>query len=77
MNLNGKTLGWKPNWRLKRANKYAEITIGEYTIPLIGIPPEAVLEECDLCHDIFSIQKIMITECGQFLCFKCYEKTPS
>jgi hypothetical protein len=29
------------------------------------------LEECDLCHDLFDIQQIIVTECGQILCHKC------
>ena len=29
------------------------------------------LEECDLCHDIFDIQQIIVTGCGQLLCHKC------
>lgn len=50
--------------------KHAKIKIGEYEIPLIGIAPVEVLEECDLCHDLFSIQIIELTN-KQFLCPKC------
>ena len=32
------------------------------------------LEECDCCHDVFGIHDILITECGQFLCYKCNNK---
>lgn len=52
--------------------KHAEVTIGEYTIPLIGIPSSATLDECDCCHDFFSIQQLEINESGnQVLCIKC------
>jgi hypothetical protein len=53
-------------------NKHAEIKVGEYVIPLIGISPEAALYECDLCHDQFSIEDVQLNEAGnQFLCRKC------
>ena len=57
--------------------KHAEVTIGEYTIPLIGLPREVTLEKCDLCYNIVSIQKITITKNGQFLCFECKERNRS
>lgn len=53
-------------------HEHAEITIGEYKIPLIGIPKDAAMEECDLCHEIEPLQEVIITECGQILCRKCY-----
>jgi len=55
--------------------KHATFKLGDYTIPLIGVDPNATLEECDLCHDIFGIQQIELTG-RQFLCGKCkaYEK---
>ena len=31
---------------------HAKITVGEFTVPLIGVDGEAVLETCDLCHNI-------------------------
>ena len=52
--------------------KHAEVEIGEYKIPLIGIPPKATEYECDLCHNIFSIRELKLSESGsQFLCKKC------
>ena len=52
--------------------KHAEVKIGEYKIPLIGIPPEATEYECDLCHDIFAVDEIELNKEGnQFLCKKC------
>jgi len=49
---------------------HAQIKIGEFTVPLIGVDGEAVLERCDLCHDIFSIQQIRL-DGTQFLCPRC------
>ena len=50
--------------------KHATVQIGNMTIPLIGIAPEATLEECDCCHDIFSIRQVELVG-RQFLCQKC------
>ena len=50
--------------------KHATLMIAGYRIPLIGIEPRETLEECDCCHDIFSIQQIQLTG-TQFLCPKC------
>lgn len=60
--------------RLSREISHAIIRLGEYTVPLIGIAPVEVLEQCDLCHDLFSIQQIQLTG-TQFLCPKCRENT--
>jgi hypothetical protein len=50
--------------------QHAEVKIGDYKIPLIGIPKGAVLEFCDLCHDEFYIGDIEYNG-KQFLCRKC------
>lgn len=44
-----------------------------FKIPLIGIPPDAMLEECELCHDQFPLNKVELTD-GQMLCAKCRSK---
>ena len=38
-----------------------------YMVPLIGIKPEAALEECDVCHEQLPTGK-------QMLCKKCNRK---
>ena len=43
-----------------------------YTVPLIGIPPAAVLEECDCCHELLGLSKLTWTG-KQMLCAKCAE----
>lgn len=51
--------------------EHATVKIGEYIIPLIGIPLSATEMECDLCHDIFHITEVELNEAGtQFLCSK-------
>lgn len=42
-------------------------------MPLLDIPPVAVLQECDGCHDEFGLREIEMTEAGQMLCKKCWE----
>ena len=46
-----------------------------FTVPLIGIPPSAMLEECDCCHDQFSIRDMQLCD-GQMLCPKCRKDSP-
>jgi hypothetical protein len=42
-------------------NGDAWVKVGEYVIPLIGIPMSATEEECDCCHDIKQLQSIELT----------------
>lgn len=54
---------------------HATVTIGEYKVPLIGIPPNATEMECECCHDIMPIIYVELNEAGtQFLCKKCRQK---
>ncbi len=39
-------------------------------MPLIGVPLQASLEECDLCGDTFSLSDVTLTG-AQFLCASC------
>ncbi len=50
--------------------KHAEIKVSVYKIPLIGIPAEASIEECDLCHTLKGLTDIEYKGV-QFLCSKC------
>lgn len=53
-------------------NDYAKVTIGDYTIPLIGIPQDASEMECECCHKILRLTQVELNEAGnQFLCKKC------
>ena len=55
---------------------HALVTLGDYTVPLIGLPPSATLEECDLCHNTFPLQKVEIQARGQILCPRCRQPNP-
>lgn len=54
--------------------KHAEVKVDGMLIPLIGIPPDATLEECDLCHDIKPIWELTFNG-QQFLCERCSKQT--
>jgi hypothetical protein len=49
---------------------HANVEREGFTVPLIGIPPNTVLETCDLCHDYLPIRKLEFTG-TQMLCEKC------
>lgn len=53
--------------------QHASIQLGEYNIPLIGIPKSATEYECDCCHKIFSdIKDVQINIGGfEFYCKTC------
>lgn len=50
--------------------KHAQVKVDGMLIPLIGIPPDATLEECDLCHDLKPIWELTFNG-KQFLCERC------
>ena len=41
-----------------------------YTVPLIGIPPAAVKEQCDGCRKEFALGLVSLVD-GQILCPEC------
>ena len=57
--------------------KCATVEREGFTVPLIGIPAAAVLEECDLCHFEFPLGEITLAESGQQLCSKCNQPNKS
>lgn len=49
-----------------------------FKVPLIGVPPSAVLQECDSCHDEFPMRKVeMDVNSGNFYCQKCRQSFSS
>ena len=51
---------------------WAVVPLGEYNVPLIGIPPSAVLETCDLCGCFCHLSEIEFNFAGnQWLCPRC------
>lgn len=52
---------------------HATVEVSGFKIPLIGVPSEATLEECDRCHDAYPLTQVTWTERG-WLCQKCNSK---
>ena len=42
----------------EQKKEHCLVKVGEYTVPLIGIPKDAGLEECDCCGDLVPLWKI-------------------
>lgn len=49
---------------------HAEVEREGFRVPLIGIRPSEMQDECDLCHHIFNIRQLEWTG-TQLLCAKC------
>lgn len=50
--------------------KHATVVRDGFTVPLIGIPPEAVLQACDCCGEETPLSQTVFTG-SQTLCPKC------
>jgi len=52
---------------------HATVKLGDYKIPLIGVPANATREFCDLCAFEGELLEINLAENGrQFLCDRCF-----
>lgn len=49
----------------------AHVSFHGFSVPLIGIDRESVLNECDDCHDEFDTLQMRLTTDGHFRCDKC------
>jgi len=61
----------QPPVRVERVvSQHAMVVKDGYKVPLIGIPPSAVMETCDCCHEEYGMSEL--TWSGQqMLCKKC------
>lgn len=50
--------------------RHATVERDGFRVPLIGIPQNAVLQECDLCHEERPMSEIELVG-SQALCKKC------
>ena len=60
--------------------KHATVRIGEYVIPLIGVPTDATQQECANCKKSFHLSDVMLDVNGTPFCKKCLaeaEKNPT
>ncbi len=53
--------------------KHATVRIGEYTVPLIGVPKDATRDECSGCKRMFYIGDLIVDGDFKLLCKTCYE----
>lgn len=53
--------------------KHATVNKDGYNVPLIGVAEEAVLEECDCCHEQHALLDLTWTG-TQTLCAKCADQ---
>ena len=53
-------------------SKWATVPVGEYTVPLIGVPPEATQEKCSRCGSLCHLKDIVLDDKGQPCCQTCY-----
>ena len=60
----------KAEMGMKPKPKHAMVQREGFMVPLIGIPPDAVLEECDCCHELLGLEALTWTG-KQMLCAKC------
>lgn len=56
---------------------HAKVERDGFKVPLLGIPPEAVLQECELCHNEYPLRDVEMTITGQVLCTKCRVEMPN
>ncbi len=56
-----------------RIRRHATVHVGDYEIPLIGVPRDAVEQKCDRCGALMTIAETIITETG-FECVACATK---
>jgi hypothetical protein len=55
----------------QKTNKHATVKIGDYTIPLIGIPTEATDETCQRCGHTMHLSEAQIDQDGKVVCKDC------
>jgi hypothetical protein len=55
---------------------HATAKLGEFTVPLIGIPKSATEDACDGCGALTHIRELFTDGTG-FLCLKCLQNRES
>lgn len=56
--------------------KHATVRLGEYEIPLVGIPVSSTEGLCAACGKKFYILDLRLDGHARPTCFKCLEKNP-
>lgn len=50
------------------------VNVGEFVVPLIGLPVDCRLGECECCGNEHIIDALKFSEEGQLLCPRCEDK---
>ena len=53
--------------------KHAEVKMGEYTVPLIGVPVDATKETCSICHKEYHLTEVIFVE-SNLVCNSCLKE---
>lgn len=56
-------------------NRHATVYVGRYNIPLIGVPPSATMERCDVCGEKIHLSKATFRD-DKIMCRRCAAKKP-
>lgn len=55
----------------KTKTEWATVPVGEYVVPLIGVPKEATQEKCSRCGAPLHLAETVLDEKGQPCCRSC------
>jgi hypothetical protein len=57
-----------------KKSRHATVRVGDYEIPLIGVPRSATDGMCEGCYKTFHITELGLTEDNRTLCAQCAKK---
>lgn len=55
----------------RKKTEWATVPVGEYTVPLIGVPKEATQEKCSQCGAPLHIKDTVLNAKGEPCCATC------
>jgi len=55
-------------------SEHATVKVGDYTIPLIGVPKDASQQRCEGCKENFHLSEITLDTNGNPMCPGCLKK---
>lgn len=56
---------------------HAKVERDGFKVPLLGIPPNAGMQECESCQAEYPLRDVEMTATGQALCTKCRSEMPA
>lgn len=58
----------------KKKVEWATVPVGEYTVPLIGVPKSATQEKCSRCGSPLHIKDTVLDDKGHPCCQSCLDE---